>query len=189
QKAREYHEVGSYKKMLALLDENQDLVGDMPEVAALRLEQYLSDPQPDYRLMRSAAGIVLERDAGDADANYAMGLYWSSLKKPDLGKALQHLALAKNAKKPRSGAAALYWRLYVKNVWYLFLLPLAIVAAIIDKRRKRQAGAPTAEAVTSQSGGWRLSSLLDPLRTFAAKFRRPPPPSGKSADRGSGESA
>ncbi|MBP7632996.1 hypothetical protein KBA41_02415, partial [Candidatus Ozemobacteraceae bacterium] len=142
QKAREYHEVGSFKKMLALLDENQDLIGEMPEAAALRLEQYLNDPQPDYRLMRSAAGIILERDDNDVDANYAMGLYWSSLKKPDLGKALKHLALAKNAKKARPGAASLYWWLFMKKYWYLFLLPLLIVAAAIDKRRKQQAGLP-----------------------------------------------
>lgn len=191
QKAREYHEVGSFKKMVALLDENQDLVGEMPEAAALRLEQYLNEPQPDYRLMRSVAGIILERDAGDAAANYAMGLYWSNLKKPDLGKALQHLALAKNAKKPHSGAASLYWRLYAKNSWYLFLLPLAIVAAAIDRRRKRQAGLPTARAAPEQDGSGRLSSLTGMLAKLMAKFRRQPAPpsSGEPPDEGPGQSA
>jgi len=175
--------VGSFKKMLALLDENQYLVGEMPEAAVLRLEQYLNDPQPDYRLMRSAAGIILERDDNDVDANYAMGLYWSSLKKPDLGKALKHLALAKNAKKARPGAASLYWWLFMKKYWYLFLLPLLIVAAAIDKRRKQQAGLPAIGATTDQGGSGRLSSLMETLRKLAGKFRRQPiSPSGESPD-------
>lgn len=178
QKAMEYHEVGSFKKMLALLDEHQDLVGEMPEVAVLRLEQYMSDPQPDYRLMRSAASVILERDKNDANANYAMGLYWASLKKPDLGKALQHLALAKNAKKAPSGATGLYWQTFAKKYWYLFLLPLMAVAAVIDKRRKTPAGPLPVEAVPES--GWRslLSSLAERLKRLTARFRHrsPPPP-------------
>ncbi|OQA07365.1 MAG: hypothetical protein BWY66_01417 [bacterium ADurb.Bin374] len=145
--------------------------------------------------MRSVAGIILERDGNDVDANYAMGLYWSSLKKPDLGKALKHLALAKNAKKPRPGASGLYWRLFAKSYWYLFLLPLVIVAAVIDKRRKLQAGLSAAEAVPGQGGSGRLSSLAESLKKLAAKLRRRPTPSPgdspdeQSPDKGSGDDA
>lgn len=193
QKAREYHDVGSFKKMLALLDENQELVGGMPEAAALRLEQLLLDPKPDYRLMRSAANIILERNGNDANANYAMGLYWSSLKKPDLGKALQHLGIARKAKQPPPGTTSLYWWLFAKNFWYFFLIPLLAAAAAIDKMRKKQPGAPIEETAPEAGRKGRLYSLLETLKGFPAKLRRKPappnenPPSGPDAGSGSGE--
>lgn len=176
-KAREFHEVGSFKKMLALLEENQELVGDSPEAAALRLEQLMKEPQPDYRMLRSVANIILQSDEKNADANFAMGLYLVNQRKPDLGKALQHLGIAKSGRKPPSGAASLYWRIFVKNYWYLFLIPLMVIVAAIDKRRKRLqpiAGDDAAPGDTGPQSGWRgrISSLLGIVNRFRAKFRR-----------------
>lgn len=192
QKAREFHAAGAFEKMLELLEENRELVSDSSEAAELRLEQYLKEPQPDYRLLRSTADIILKSDGNNADANYAMGLYLVNSKKPDLSKALKHLGIAKAAKKPSAGAASLYWRTFAKKYWFLLLLPLVVMAAVLDKRRKRRQAAAGDETTPGEtaplqqlSKGWkgRISSLMEMMKRFGAKFRRKPPDDSILRDR------
>ncbi len=144
---------GSWDELLTCLEKAGESAD--ARVLSLRLDGLLHQKKLSIDRIKPVAEALLQADNRSQIANYAMGYASAYGRKPNLALALNFLTKAKAGRKPYPGASSLYWQLWLKKNWYLFLLLIGGGIFGFDrykKKKKKQAEAtPQPEGTLEQS--------------------------------------
>ncbi|KAF1080840.1 MAG: hypothetical protein GQF41_2654 [Candidatus Rifleibacterium amylolyticum] len=146
---------GKHQDVIAILQEHEDAVGELPELLTIYIEAQLASDKTDWNQVNRLARQLSSKDPESALADYAQGMYYVNAKKPDLGRAMTFLGKARSAKKPYPAATTAYYMVLARRFGLIALaliaLPIVFVAKKI-KAKKAAAAALSLDELPDQKG-------------------------------------
>ncbi len=143
---------GNHQEVIAMLQEHEDAVAELPELLTIYIESLLASDKVDWNQINRLARQLSGKSPESALADYAQGMYYVNAKNPDLGRAMTLLGKAKSAKKPHPAAASAYYLVLAKRFGLIALALVALPIVVVVKKveAKKAAAALSLDALPDQ---------------------------------------
>lgn len=139
-------QAGKCEEAVSLLQDKQHAFASAPALLELYVEALVGCAKPNWGEVEAKARELVNDNPKHPLGNYAMGRALAEKKKPNLAKALEHLAIAKSGKKPYKDAGTVYYKVWAKKNWAILVGALGIVVVVVVKVVQKRKAAKAAAA-------------------------------------------
>ncbi|NLI78641.1 MAG: hypothetical protein GX442_19645 [Candidatus Riflebacteria bacterium] len=140
-------QAGKCAEAVSLLQDKQYAFASAPALLELYVEALVGCAKPNWGEIEGKAKELVDANPKHPLGNYALGRALAEKKnKPNLAKALEHLAIAKSGKKPYKDAGTVYYKVWARKNWAILVGALGIVVVVGVKVAQKRKAAKAAAA-------------------------------------------